>query len=287
MAVLHELIIQAPAKINLYLAIHRRRADGYHELETLMQKLELADQLKLRRAATGITLRCPDSGLPEDETNLAYRAAAVFLKNTGVSRGVEIELCKKIPVAAGLGGGSSDAAAVLRGMNVLYAVGLPQEELMKMAYPLGADVPFFVADFNAARATGIGEKLEPVDVCGEWLAVLVNPGFSVSTKWAYDNFALTTKSNPYILGRSILYRELCENLFNDLELVTIKRYPEIEIIKETLLSCQADGVLMSGSGATVFALFQDMTAARKCVDFFAGGKKNTVFLTRPITSLKQ
>jgi 4-diphosphocytidyl-2-C-methyl-D-erythritol kinase len=278
---LNELIIQAPAKINLYLAIKSRRADGYHEIETLMQKLELADQLKLRRSAAGISLRCPDSALPEDEKNIAYRAADLFLKKTGVSGGVEIELGKKIPIAAGLGGGSSDAAAVLKAMNIIFAAGLSQEELMEMAYPLGADVPFFVADFSVAGATGIGEKLVPVTGAADWLVVLVNPGFAVSTKWVYNNFALTSRSNPYILGRAIIYEELCENLFNDLESVTIKRYPEIETIKNTLISCGADGVLMSGSGPTVFAVFKDITTARKCADMCGGNKNYAVFLTKP------
>ncbi len=276
------LTVKAPAKVNLYLAIHSRRADGYHEIETLMQKLELADQLKLNRTAGGIRLRCPDSALPEDETNLAYRAAALFLEKTAVSGGIEIELSKKIPVAAGLGGGSSDAAAVLKAMNDLFAVGLSLEELMKMAYPLGADVPFFVADFNSARATGIGERLEPVDIAGDRQVVLVNPGFSVSTAWVYGNFALTSASNPYILGRAIIYADLCKNLFNDLESVTINRYPEIRIIKNKLTSCGADGVLMSGSGPTVFALFHDVGIARQCVKLFAAENKYTVYLTCPV-----
>ena len=275
-----ELKIQAPAKVNLFLAVRSRRPDGYHELETLMQKLELADELELSRTGKGIRLVCPDSSLPEDETNLAHRAAALFLEKTAVAGGVKIRLDKKIPVAAGLGGGSSDAAAVLKAMNVLFAAGLSSQELMEMAYPLGADVPFFVADFPMARATGIGENLTPVAVTPDWHVVLVNPGFSVSTKWVYDNFALTTGSNPYILGRAVIYDEICENLFNDLESVTLKRYPEIGTIKNSLLGCGADGVLMSGSGSTVFALFRDMTAARKCVESVAADNY-TVFLTRP------
>ncbi len=277
---MNELTIQAPAKVNLYLAVHSRRADGYHEIETLMQKLELADQLKLRPGNKGISLCCPDSALPEDETNLAYRAAEVFFAETGLSGGIEIELYKNIPVAAGLGGGSSDAAAVLKGMNTLFSAGLTQEVLLEMAYPLGADVPFFVADFNLVRATGIGEKLEPVEVNAEWQVVLVNPGFSVSTRWAYDNFALTTRSNPYILGRAVIYDELCKNLFNDLESVTIRRYPEIEKIKNILFRDRADGVLMSGSGPTVFAFFLDKTAARRCVEGFSGSDY-AVILTKP------
>lgn len=250
-----------------------------------MQKLELSDTIKLQVIEAGISLRCPDSTLPVNSENLAWQAAALFLEETKIKKGIEIELIKKIPVAAGLGGGSSDCAAVLKGMNILFSAGLSQQKLMKMAYSLGADVPFFIADPSAAWATGIGEKLSEAELRDRCWLVLVNPGFSVSTKWVYQNFALTTKDNPYILDRLLLYRNLCQNLFNDLESVTLKKYPEVATIKKKLLTCGADAVLMSGSGPTVFGVFQDEKTAQRCINYFQPFLGKNVFLTRPAISL--
>lgn len=288
-----QITIEAPAKINWYLAIKNRRPDGYHELETGMQRLRLADILHISIAEKrGVRLSCPGSDLPADENNLAYRAAKVFFEKVRKEQGVEIVLNKKIPVAAGLGGGSSDAAAVLRGLNILFAAGLGVEQLLELARPLGADVPFFVMNYNAAWATGIGDHLEEVSpLFVDWI-VLVNPGFPVSTKWVYENFALTTRGNPYILGREIEYakqqgmfvKNATPKLFNDLESVTISRFPEIGTIKAELLANGAIGALMSGSGPTVFGLFKDKGDAVHSYESFKYRYGNNVFLTRPRTS---
>ncbi|MEA3547335.1 MAG: 4-(cytidine 5'-diphospho)-2-C-methyl-D-erythritol kinase [Thermodesulfobacteriota bacterium] len=280
-----ELTVQAPAKVNFFLAVKSKRPDGYHEIETWMQKLEMADTIKLQVSEAGISLCCPGSDLPVNSDNLAWQAAALFLEETKIKNGIEIELIKKIPVAAGLGGGSSDGAAVLKGMNTLFSAGLPQQKLMEMAYSLGADVPFFIADPSAAWATGIGEKLAEAELRDQCWLVLVNPGFSVSTKWVYQNFALTTEDNPDILDRLLLYRNLCQNLFNDLESVTLKKYPEVATIKKKFLNCGADAVLMSGSGPTVFGIFQDEKTAQECVTYFRPYFDKNVFLTRPAISL--
>ncbi|OGQ96617.1 MAG: 4-(cytidine 5'-diphospho)-2-C-methyl-D-erythritol kinase [Deltaproteobacteria bacterium RIFOXYD12_FULL_57_12] len=287
-----QLAIEAPAKINLFLAVQGRRADGYHDIESLMQKLALADQLLLTAVRQGIRLRCPDSDLPTDDGNLAFRAARVFFEKTGLAAGVDIVLKKTIPTAAGLGGGSSDAAAVLRGLNELYGTGLAAAELHALAGPLGADVPFFVMESAAAWATGIGDCLTPAPALDDCLVLLVNPGFPVSTKWAYESFALTRGGNPYILARgratgnipSVRKSLLPVELSNDLEEVTIQRFPLLGEIKQELLHSGADGVLMSGSGPTVFGLFCGIKQgagdrAQRTYNMLAGKYREKVFLT--------
>ena len=189
--------LRAPAKVNLFLEITGRRPDGYHLLATWMQKLDLEDELVIiTREAEGIVLRCPGSDLPVDRRNLVYRAAELFFASLRrqekvVAVGVEITLRKNIPEAAGLGGGSSDAGATLRGLNQLCGFPFSDDDLLAMGGRLGADVPFFVDPGGACLATGIGDLLEPAPHVGAVSFVLVNPGFPVSTKWAYENFALT------------------------------------------------------------------------------------------------
>lgn len=302
------LTITAPAKINLYLAILGKRVDGYHELESLMVKLDLCDQLHLTRQKEGIRLSCPGSGLPEDDDNLVFRAAGAFFDHTKISGGVAMVLEKRIPVAAGLGGGSSDAAAVLKGLDALFGTNLDTQTLLALAKPLGADVPFFVLDASAAWARGIGEQLQPVALTGLGSVVLVNPGFDVSTKWVYDNLdlsargndarqqesaqsanlALTTGGNPYILGRGLASADSDDlpcsasdvALVNDLETVTLGRYPEVGEIKNALITGGARGALMSGSGPTVFGLFDKEEDALRCCDTLRQRYGDLVFLTR-------
>jgi 4-diphosphocytidyl-2-C-methyl-D-erythritol kinase len=283
------ITLKAPAKINLFLKIINRRPDGYHEVISLMQKVELFDILELSREGETVRLSCSGSDLPEDQDNLVYRAAQAFIAATGKKTGIRIYLEKKIPVAAGLGGGSSDAAAVLRGLNILLGAGLNLEDLARIARPLGADVPFFIQDYSAAIATGIGDRLEEFEpLKGLWL-LLVNPGFGLSTKWVYENFPLTTGANPYILAR---VRKMQENpleatpsLFiefgNDLEVVSMGRFPEIGEIKNELKLAGAVVSLMSGSGPTVFGLFPGEEEARR--SFLQLSKKygENVFLVRP------
>lgn len=287
--------IKAPAKINLYLEIKGRRPDGYHEINSLMQKLRLADQLHIQVGnPAGISLTCPDADLPEDESNLAFKAAQVFLKHTGTTQGIAITLKKRIPIAAGLGGGSSDAAAVLTGLDRLCDTGLSQDRLVDMARKLGADVPFFISELKTAVATGIGDCLqETPGLQGVWI-VLVNPGFPVSTKWVYENFALTTEGNPYILGRKLEIEELCQEnglrtrfglsrIYNDLEPITVKRHPVINTIKTDLRANGAKIALMSGSGPTVFGLFEEQKNAEASCKIFAQRFGDTnVFLTQPL-----
>ena len=283
------LTIKAPSKINLFLKILKRRPDGYHEIESLMQKIDLCDVLHLSRQGEEISLSCPDSTLSEDQENIVYRAAQTFFSATGVKAGIKIILEKNIPIAAGLGGGSSDAAAVVIGLNTLFNINLGREELLDIARPLGADVPFFVQACSAAMATGIGDKLEQVKPMEGCSIMLVNPGFGVSTKWAYENFPLTSNSNPYILARGqkvamdfdAAVPGLCDELGNDLEVVTINRYTEIEYIKKELKQAGAATSLMSGSGPTVFGLFLSKEDAERSFKQLSNKYRGNVFLTRP------
>lgn len=280
------LTLKAPAKINLYLKVTGRRADGYHTLETLMQKVSLYDELELRRGEPGIRLCCPGCALPENHDNLVYRAAELFLAKRGQHRagrvaGVDITLKKNIPVAAGLGGGSSDAAATLKGLDALFGLGCPEEELAAIGIRLGADVPFFLANTSAAFATGIGEVLTSVAPLAGYSVLLVNPGFPVSTQWVYQTFALTKKENESIKQNfrkevvgvgapdgSVESKVRLAAMRNDLETVTVSKFPEIEQVKSQLVAHGAVVALMSGSGPTVFGLFAERASAERCLAFF-------------------
>jgi 4-diphosphocytidyl-2-C-methyl-D-erythritol kinase len=256
-----KLFLKAPAKINLCLNVLGRREDGYHELETWMQKLDLCDSVTIELVdKQGISLFCDDPFLPAGKDNLVCRAADIFLKAAGCpsGTGVKITLEKKIPVAAGLGGGSSDAGSVLKGLNALFGRPLSEEKLLQLGRRLGADVPFFVTDHDAVIARGIGDIMHPVDSLLEYTFVLVNPGFFVSTGWVFDNLFLTTADKKYNLScfqkRNAGFLPL-ELMCNDLEKVTSARYPEIDEMKKMLLDFGAVRALMSGSGATVFGVF--------------------------------
>lgn len=293
------LSVKAPAKINLFLRVTGRRADGYHTLQTRMQKVGLFDLLEVQRGGEGVRLHCVGADLPENADNLVHRAASLFLETVAQRRGrtlggVKISLTKNIPIAAGLGGGSSDAAAALKALNSLFETGLTAGELAAMGLELGADVPFFLADTPAALAVGIGEILTPVAPLSGCFVLLVNPGFSVSTRWVYQTFALTKEEKTTIfknfresadpavrLGLSVTVKGLPAALENDLETVTITRYPEIGRIKEELLAHGAVAALMSGSGPTVFALFSDQQAAETCRVLFAR-RFRQIYLVPPL-----
>jgi 4-diphosphocytidyl-2-C-methyl-D-erythritol kinase len=297
---LERVSLQAPAKINLYLKITGRREDGYHYLATLMQKISLYDQIVIEKIESGVLLRCPNSDLPEDESNIAFRAAKKFLeavaRQQGDNTGVAITLNKSIPVAAGLGGGSSDAAAVLRGLNQLFATNCSEDDLLTMGVSLGADVPFFVADQPVAWATGIGDQLCPARPLLGYQVIVVNPGFSVSTPWVYDKFALTVGKNinnlknlqnsdvSYDLHQLFSSRAIRpDELVNDLEQVTSCCYREIEVLKQRLMKGGAVAAMMSGSGPTVFGLFQISEAERAlvCMQELKREYQNT-FLVDPL-----
>ncbi|MCM2358285.1 MAG: 4-(cytidine 5'-diphospho)-2-C-methyl-D-erythritol kinase [Geobacteraceae bacterium] len=256
--------LEAPAKVNYRLDVLARRPDGYHELRMVMQRIDLCDAIDIALTdLPGIRVTCGRAGVPDGPGNIAWRAADMLLQLSDVKPGIDIRIDKRIPVAAGLGGGSSDGAAVLMGVNALLGLGLSDQRLMEVGVKLGADVPFFIFR-KTALAEGIGERLSPIErVPTAWL-VLVNPNIHVSTAWVYQNLQLTTGQDANIIPR--LYEsvaDICAILSNDLESVTIKRHPIIAEIKEQLLAAGACGALMSGSGPTVFGVFEDEGAATR------------------------
>lgn len=256
------LQVLCPAKVNLYLRVLGRRADGYHDLLSIMQPLSLADELIITPTSPGILLDCDQPGIPRGPGNLVWQAALEFQRATGRKVGAHIQLDKRIPVAAGLGGGSSDAAGTLLALNAMAGEPLSAEALQGLAVGLGADVPFFLG-LSPALARGIGEKLSPVQLPAYWY-LLLNPGVRVSTRWVYESLDLDSLKRYKVLeegnwdpGQPAAW------VHNDLESVTLKKYPELAQLLETLggLGAQARG--MSGSGPTLFGLFPSWEEARQ------------------------
>jgi 4-diphosphocytidyl-2-C-methyl-D-erythritol kinase len=252
----------SPAKINLYLRVLRKREDGYHDILSLMQKISLCDELTFTETGDGITLHCPGTTLPEGEGNIVYRAAAAFFSRIGASPGIEITIRKRIPIAAGLGGGSSNAATTLMTLNEMYGSPVTREELMKIGSGLGADVPFFIFG-KRAWACGIGDHFPESPLLPHLWFVLINPGFEISTKLVYQglNLGLTKQGINYSIPRFSTTEDLIRGLTNDLESVTVRLHPVLDQIKALLLASGASGALMSGSGPTVFGVFTDRETA--------------------------
>lgn len=268
---LQSIVLQAPAKVNYLLDVIARRPDGYHELRMIMQRINLCDQVSIKLIeANEIRVICGHDGVPDGEENIAWKAAKSLLELAGQPSGVEISIQKNIPVAAGLGGGSSDCAAVLLGMNELLGLGLSCEQLMKIGEKLGADVPFFIFQ-QTALAEGIGEKLSPLTGLPQAWVVLVNPNLPVSTAWVYKNLQLTQRKRLAIIPDSFVdVASICRVLSNDLESVTIPAFPVISEIKDELVAHGACCSLMSGSGPTVFGLFDNEATARKAGEALRG-----------------
>lgn len=255
----------APAKINLCLHVTGRREDGYHDLATLMQRVDVQDRLEITvSSGSEITACCPQLVLPPGVENIAARAARLFLSYIREECSVAVRIDKKIPAAAGMGGGSSNAASVLLALNDMLGVNLSQSELISIGVKIGADVPFFLYDQSAAWATGVGERLQPWPGLPPVTFVLVNPGIEVSTAWVFKTLGLTCSRPIAKIPRfPVRTSGLVRLLHNDLEVVTCQRHPVITTIKERLLAGGAAGALMSGSGPTVFGVFDDQDQARK------------------------
>jgi 4-diphosphocytidyl-2-C-methyl-D-erythritol kinase len=274
---------QSPAKINLVLHVLQKREDGYHDLATLMQRISLYDEMIFTTADQGITIRCPGSTIPEDEENIVYRAARALFEEISYTGGVEIIIHKKIPVAAGLGGGSSNAATTLVTLNDLLGGGLGQETLMRMGAGIGADVPFFIFE-KSAWAFGIGDRLEEARNVPTMWFVLVNPGFEVSTKKVYENLklGLTKGGIKYTIPRLHKVPEVIEKLSNDLEIVTLELHPVLLEIKELVMRTGALGSLMSGSGPTVFGIYEDEKGAHEAGEVLQQADIGSVFTAHSI-----
>jgi len=247
----------APAKINYLLDVIGKRPDGYHDLRMIMQRVNLCDEITLTLTENpGIKVTCNSKYAPDGSENIAWKAAQTLLDRSEVAYGVNIEIIKNIPVAAGLGGGSSDAATVLMGMNELLQLGLLEGELMESGCKLGADVPFFIFK-NTALAEGIGDKLTPISNMPKCWILLVNPGVHVSTAWVYRSLQLTSRASLNRLPKFFdSIEQIVSILSNDLESVTIPAFPVIADIKSKLIRLGAVGSMMSGSGSTVFGIFK-------------------------------
>ena len=272
-----KLSLRTPSKINLGLHILGKREDGFHELETLMQMVDLYDEMEMEDSASGIELKCDMPGIPVDETNLVMRATILLQKEfPEKSRGIRFNLSKKIPAGVGLGGGSGNAAGALMGLNVLWDLKLNRQELVPFAARLGMDIPFFLTS-PAAVGRGRGEILYSVQPSKKFKVLLILPRIEIATTWAYRNLNLkltNRENNISILQKFLSQSEigrLGAGLFNDLEPVVIERFPVIQTVKDKLRDQNAKGVLMSGSGSSVFGLFDDPEQAKTAYASFENG----------------
>ena len=263
-----KLKFKTPAKVNLGLHVHGKREDGFHELETIFQMVSLFDDVELELLSSGIKLECDMPGIPTDDTNLVCKAALLLRKSYQVEgKGVSIRLKKKIPFGAGLGGGSGNAAGVLMGLNRLWDLNIDREKLFTLAAELGSDVPFFLTS-PCALGKGRGERLKVLESCSKFQVLLVFPGFPIATSWVYQNLRLKLTKRPNNI--SILRKNLSlsnitslgSQLYNDLESVVIQKFPEVKVVKDELWAWGALGVLLSGSGSTVFGIFDDLEKAQ-------------------------
>ncbi len=285
---LPSVAVRAPAKINLILRILDRRADGFHNLWSLMQTVLLEDEVvvRLNEQHGGVTLQCDDPSLATDHTNLVYRAAAAALHRTeGV--GLDIMLRKRIPMGAGLGGGSSDAAATILAVDRLLNQGRAPQEMGEVGQTLGSDVPFFFAA-PTAIVTGRGEHVRAVHLAGTRWIVLVYPGFAVETKWAYQTlassrteiFRLSAAHREIDAAANLTWSEIVKVMENDFEALVFAAYPVLRRIKDRLLAAGAEASLLSGSGATVFGLFSESCSAEAAAKTFREDAGLKVFVVQ-------
>ena len=280
------LLLKALAKINLGLDVVRRREDGYHEVRMIMQTIHLFDQLSIEKSREpGIHISTNLSFLPVNENNLVYKAGILLMDEFHISDGVDVNLVKRIPVAAGMAGGSTDAAAMLYGLNQMFDLGLSRQELMDRGVKIGADVPYCLMR-GTALAEGIGEDLTQLPPMVKCPVLIAKPQISVSTKFVYQNLKLDENTiHPDIdqLQKDIIAKDLdavASHMGNVLETVTIPEYPIIADIKEQMMHSGAVNAMMSGSGPTVFGLFKDKETAEKAAeDMRQSGLAKQVFVT--------
>lgn len=278
------MLIKAPAKINLSLDVLYKRDDGFHELEMIMTTIDLADRIELELLDENrIVVQSQTRFVPDDERNLAYKAASLVKDRFSINKGVAIKIDKNIPVAAGLGGGSSDAAAVLRGLNKLWNLQLSIDELAQLGPEIGSDVSFCVYG-GTALAKGKGEVITPLPAPPKCWVVLAKPSIGVSTGEIYKKLELENLEHPDTQAmleaiNTSNYEKMCRNLSNVLESVTLNLHPEVKQIKRDMKRFGADAVLMSGSGPTVFALVQHDSRMQRIYNGLRG-YCNQVFAVR-------
>ncbi len=283
------LEIPAYAKINISLDVLRKREDGYHELKMLMQTLELHDTVCLGSSGDDISIECDSKWVPEDRSNTAWKAAELMKRTFGIKNGLHISIIKRIPVAAGLAGGSADAAAILRGMNEMFELGLGNDELRKLGKQIGADVPYCI-EGGTRLAEGIGEILTDLPAFTGVDTVLIKPNIGVSTPWVFKNLSLSDIKDEDRPDTDLLIdalqrrdiRAVAGNMKNVLELVTIGRHEVVGQAKKCMAQSGAAGSMMSGSGPTVFGLFMDTAAAQAAHDTLSFHSDWRCIITRTI-----
>ena len=281
------MFIKAYAKVNLGLDIIGKREDGYHLLKMIMQTVDLYDEIEINKSDDNkISIKCNISYVPVDNRNLMYKAAVLFMDKYNINSGLKINIKKNIPVAAGMAGGSTDAAAVLKCLNKLFEVNAPYEELADLALKIGADVPYCI-NGGTAICEGIGEVITELPPFKNVIMVIVKPSFGVSTKEVYGALDIS-RIKKHVKIDNIVHgmkknniNIVCYNMKNVLENVTIRKYPVIKDIKHMMIKQGAKGALMSGSGPTVFGIFSDMMSAQRCFENMKKKYKD-VFITRTI-----
>jgi 4-diphosphocytidyl-2-C-methyl-D-erythritol kinase len=280
-----ELYLNAYAKINLTLDVLRKREDGYHDLETIIHTLYLHDGITLREASQGITITCDDASVPTDTRNLVYRAASLLQKTFGVERGVEIEITKHIPIASGLGGGSSDAAVTLLGLIQMWKLRVDRRSLFDLAARIGSDVPFFLAG-GAAIVRGRGEQVEPLPALPSTWVVLARPPLEISTAWAYahlDLTALRRRPDTLAMQEALRARDVpraARLLCNVFEELVIPQHPVVGELKERMTRLGAYGAAMTGTGPVVYGLVPDEGTAQRIARELARSLDVQVDVTR-------
>lgn len=282
---MEKCVKKAYAKINLGLDVIERLPNGYHEVKMVMQTVGIYDVLTLEKIPEGIVVTTDNGELPTDENNLIYKSAKLMKEKYSIQKGVRIHLEKNIPIAAGMAGGSTDAAATFIGMNELFEIGATEEELRKLGVKVGADVPYCIMG-GTALAEGIGEVLSPLPAPQDCFLLIAKPDINVSTKYVYEHLdAEGVKKHPDIDGMIEALKQgslegIVERLGNVLENVTVKKYPVIKKIKENMLENGCLGSLMSGSGPTVFGMFDEKETAEKALEALkATGLAKQLFVT--------
>jgi len=282
-----EITLKSHGKINLGLDVLYKREDGYHEINTIMQQIDLCDTLTIREKEEGIIIKSNNKDLPLDSSNLIYKAWEKLQEKTGIKKGIEVTVDKRIPIAAGLAGGSSNAAVVLKGLNELWDLSLDEKSLREIGVEIGADVPFCITG-GTALAEGIGEKLTKLKPFKDKDLLLVNPGLTISTAEVYGSLKpngkrrLNVEKIIQFIEKNDLH-SLAKHIVNVMEEVVIKKNPIISEIKKDLIECGALGSLMSGSGPTVFGLFDDKERLNFCKEKLTNKyPKVRVYLTKTI-----
>ncbi|WP_010235318.1 4-(cytidine 5'-diphospho)-2-C-methyl-D-erythritol kinase [Clostridium arbusti] len=280
------MLLKAYGKINISLDIVGKREDGYHLLKMIMQTIDLYDLIDVNRIENGIELSCDKSYVPNDEKNIAYKAAKLFIDTYNIKDGVSIAINKNIPVAAGLAGGSTDAAAVLKAMRDIFNIDVSDERLMELGLKLGADVPYCILG-GTALCEGIGEKITPLKPFKDKILILVKPNFGVSTKEVYKSFDIEKAFKHPETEKLIEAMEsgdlqfIGDNMKNLLENVTYRKHTILKNIKDSMNGYGALGSMMSGSGPTIFAFFEDMLKAQLCFEYMKE-KYDEVYITRTV-----